>query len=126
MRRVGTLKKRRRKAFFSNCHCLTSLSLINFALVCTYLNSLLLGLSFLNHPLGKMTYIYKYYIMVERNINKRILDDNTILKSISLSNSLQRIHNRLMIEGYTVSDGKITPPKKDRSICVKIKQNETR
>jgi len=44
------------------------------------------------------------------NLQKDNLKKETVDKACSLGQSLLRIHNRLIMEGYNISDGKIIPP----------------
>lgn len=63
--------------------------------------------------------------MDQENKQKNKLKSETLVRVCDLGQSLLRIHNRLIMEGYKISDGKIISPddKKDYNVNIEPKCN---
>jgi hypothetical protein len=59
----------------------------------------------------------------ETTENSSIFSQTAIDNFVAFSSTLKRIHNRLISEGYTIKDGKITKPEVDKKApkCAIIK-----
>ena len=59
---------------------------------------------------GSVKRVNKYFMEQDLSPKKRIFSEEGMENIVGFCEVLCRIHSRLVMEGYVIKDGKITPP----------------